>query len=205
MIFFKDEAPHVEDYDKVRDELLKLKWLQKIYNIENNRNVYDVTGIGYQYYFAICMSVNRDQLFGGPKLTMGQDSAYIQGSIDLHKEGFLIDGIDGTKMTPMAAEYLYVLTDSHGKVVQATIKLKNGRNTKKDTNWGEKLGNGFASFMKGMQGVSKIAQQYDKHSTGATRNAWSTEKSVLSPNKASGYKKRKKKTTRRKKRRYYKS
>ena len=200
MIFFKDEAPHVEDYDKVRDELLKLKWLQKIYNIENNRNVYDVTGIGYQYYFAICMSVNRDQLFGGPKLTMGQDSAYIQGSIDLHKEGFLIDGIDGTKMTPMAAEYLYVLTDSHGKVVQTTIKLKKGKKTKTDTNWGEKLGSGLASFMKGMNSMSKMAQQYDKSSTKATQNAWGTQSKPSPRNSVSSTKSKRLKTRKSKKR-----
>ena len=58
MMFFKDNAPHVEDYDRTRDELVQLGWLQKIYNIEYNKNVYDTTSIGYQYYFAICMKVN---------------------------------------------------------------------------------------------------------------------------------------------------
>jgi len=204
MKFFKDDAPIVEDYDRTRAELMAEGWLSKIYNVEKIRSVYDITDLGYQYYFAICMQAGYTQLFTGPTLAEGQTHGAIEDDIDLVREGFIVEGIDAKKLTPRAADYLYVLTDSHGKVVQATIKLKNGRNTKKDTNWGEKLGNGFASFMKGMQGVSKIAQQYDKHSTGATRNAWSTEKSVLSPNKASGYKKRKKKTTRRKKRRYYK-
>ena len=43
MIFFKDEGPYVEDYDKTRDELISLGWIQKIYNIELKRAVYDIT------------------------------------------------------------------------------------------------------------------------------------------------------------------
>ena len=204
MKFFKDDAPIVEDYDRTKTELIEEGWLSKIYNVEKIRSVYDITDLGYQYYFAICMQAGYKQLFTGPKLADGQTHGAIEDEIDLVREGFIIEGIDAKKLTPRAADYLYVLTDLHGKVVQATIKLKGGKNRKKDTNWGEKLGNGFASFMKGMQGMSKMAQAYDKSSTRSTRNAWSTDSSVFSPNKVSGNKKRKKKTTRRKKRRYYK-
>ena len=146
------------------------------------------------------MKVDRNQLFGGPKLTEGQTSAYINENIDLEKEGFLTDGIDGVKMTPMAAEYLYVLTSSHGEVVQATIKLKskNSKNSKNDTM--TKLGKGFASFMKGMQGMSKMAQQYDKASTKATQNAWGTNQSPSPRNRASSNKSKRRKTRKRKKR-----
>ena len=82
MIFFKDEAPFVEDYDDVRAELVKQGWLQKIYNVELNRAVYDITDIGYQYYFAICMELDYDSLFGGPKIAEGQTKAFINENID---------------------------------------------------------------------------------------------------------------------------
>ena len=204
MKFFKDDAPIVEDYERTRAELMEEGWLSKIYNVEKIRSVYDITDLGYQYYFAICMQAGYKQLFTGPKLADGQTHGAIEDEIDLVREGFIVEGIDAKKLTPRAADYLYVLTDSHGKVVQATIKLKSGKHVKNDTNWGEKLGKGFASFMRGMQGVSKMAQTYDKSSTRSTRNVWSTDSSVFSPNKVSGKKKRKTKTARRKKRRYYK-
>lgn len=204
MKFFKDDAPIVEDYERTRAELMEEGWLSKIYNVEKIRSVYDITDLGYQYYFAICMQAGYKQLFTGPTLAEGQTHGIIEDEIDLVREGFIVEGIDAKKLTPRAADYLFVLTDSHGKVIQATIKLKNGKHVKSDTNWGEKLGKGFASFMKGMQGVSKMAQTYDKSSTRSTRNVWSTDSSVFSPNKVSGKKKRKKKTSRRKKRRYYK-
>ena len=204
MKFFKDDAPIVEDYERTRAELMEEGWLSKIYNVEKIRSVYDITDLGYQYYFAICMQAGYKQLFTGPTLAEGQTHGIIEDEIDLVREGFIVEGIDAKKLTPRAADYLFVLTDSHGKVIQATIKLKSGKHVKSDTNWGEKLGKGFASFMKGMQGVSKMAQTYDKSSTRSTRNVWSTDSSVFSPNKVSGKKKRKKKTSRRKKRRYYK-
>ena len=206
MIFFKDDGPQIEDYDKTRNDLLELGWLQKIYNTELNRSVYDITSLGYQYYFAICMSIDHTHLFGGPTLTEGQTTAYIDDTINLVEEGFIIEGIDCKKLTPKAAEYLYVLTDAHGKDVTMTIKLNNKsskpQSGKQKTDWGAKLGKGFASFMKGMQGMSKMAQQYDKSSTKATRSAWGSDNSYFPPKRTLGSKKRKKST---KKRRYRKS
>ena len=204
MIFFKDDGPQIEDYDKTRNDLLELGWLQKIYNTELNRSVYDITSLGYQYYFAICMSIDHTHLFGGPTLTEGQTTAYIDDTINLVEEGFIIEGIDCKKLTPKAAEYLYVLTDAHGKDVTMTIKLNNKsskpQSGKQKTDWGAKLGKGFASFMKGMQGMSKMAQQYDKASTKATQNAWGTNQSPSPRNRASSNKSKRRKTRKRKKR-----
>ena len=202
MKFFKNDAPIVEDYEKTRDELIEAGWLSKIYNVEKIRSVYDTTDLGYQYYFAMCMETGHKQLFNGPKLAQGQNRCFINEDIDLIKEGFIIEGIDAKKLTPKAAEYLYVLTDAHGKNIQATIKLTNDGHKKNDTDWGTKLGKGFASFMKGMQGMSKMAQQYDKSSTKATRSAWGSDNSYFPTKRTLGSKKRKKST---KKRRYRKS
>ena len=201
MKFFKDDAPIVEDYDRTRAELMAEGWLSKIYNVEKMRSVYDITDLGYQYYFAICMQAGYKQLFTGPKLADGQTHGAIEDEIDLVREGFIIEGIDAKKLTPRAADYLYVLTDSHGKVVQAKIKLKNGKKAKTDTNWGEKLGKGVASFMRGMQGMSKMAQQYDKSSTKATRSVWDKTKKSSPRKKVSGYKRKRKKPTKKKWRR----
>ena len=118
MIFFRDNAPPIEDYDKTLNELIDLGWIQKIYNVEMNKSIYDITSLGYQYYFAICMKAGYTQMFGGPTLTEGQTTAYINEDIDLVEEGYLIDGIDSVKLTPTAAEHLYVLTDAHGKEVK---------------------------------------------------------------------------------------
>ena len=206
MKFFKDEGPYVEDYDKTRDDLISLGWIQKVYNIELKRSMYDTTGLGYQYYFAICMAVNHTHLFAGPTLTEGQTTAYIDDTIDLAEEGFIIDGIDCKKLTPKAAEYVYVLTDSQGKDASPVIKLnkKNNKNQigKQKTDWGTKLGVGFAQFMKGMQSLSKAAQQYDTQSTKATRTAWGTPDNTYSSRHnvaVKKYKKRKSRKTKRKK------
>ena len=124
-MFFKRNAPIIADYDKTKSDLLKLDWLVEIYDAESNKSIYEITNLGYQYYFAICMKVNRIQMFSGPTLAEGQTTAYINDDIDLTEEGYLVDGIDCEKLTPKAAEYLYVLTDLHGKEI--TIKNQNAK------------------------------------------------------------------------------
>ena len=208
MIFFKDEGPYVEDYDRTRDDLISLGWIQKVYNIELKRSIYYNTVLGYQYYFAICMAVNHTHLFAGPTLTEGQTTAYIDDTIDLAEEGFIIDGIDCKKLTPKAAEYVYVLTDSQGKDASPVIKLnkKNSKPqdySKQKTDWGSKLGIAFAQFMKGMQSMSKAAQQYDTQSTKATRDAWGTPKKTYSSRHNVAVKKYKKRKTRKTKKKKY--
>ena len=186
MMFFKRNAPTIVDYDKTKSELLRLGWLTEIYNIETNKSVYDITDLGYQYYFAICMSVGCDQLFDGPRLAEGQDRAFINEDIELVGEGYLIDGIDCQKLTPKAAEYLYVLTDLHGKEI--TIKNQNAKTAKSGS--ANKVGKYTAMFMRGMQKLSESAQEYDKTSTTSTRNAWGKNKKSSSRKKTSSIKRK---------------
>ena len=186
MIFFRRNAPTIVDYDKTKSELLRLEWLTEIYNIETNKSVYDITDLGYQYYFAICMSVNYTQMFSGPRLAEGQTTAYIDDDIDLTEEGYLVDGIDCKKLTPKAAEYLYVLTDLHGKEI--TIKNQNAKTAKSGS--ANKVGKYTAMFMRGMQKVSEAAKEYDKTSTTSTRNAWGKNKKSSSRKKTSSIKRK---------------
>ena len=90
MMFFKRNAPTVVDYDKTKSELLRLGWLVEIYDVESNKSIYNITNLGYQYYFAICMKVNRIQIFSGPTLAEGQSTAYIDDDIDLTEEDYLV-------------------------------------------------------------------------------------------------------------------
>ena len=186
MIFFRRNAPTIVDYDKTKSELLRLEWLTEIYNIETNKSVYDITDLGYQYYFAICMSVGCDQLFDGPRLAEGQDRAFINEDIELVGEGYLIDGIDCQKLTPKAAEYLYVLTDLHGKEI--TIKNQNAKTVKSGS--ANKVGKYTSMFMRGMKKLSESAQDYDKTSTTSTRNAWGKKKKSSSRKKTSSIKRK---------------
>ena len=186
MIFFRRNAPTIVDYDQTKSELLRLEWLAEIYNIETNKSVYDITDLGYQYYFAICMSVGCDQLFDGPRLAEGQDRAFINEDIELVGEGYLIDGIDCQKLTPKAAEYLYVLTDLHGKEI--TIEKQNAKTAKSGS--ANKVGKYTAMFMRGMQKVSEVAKEYDKTSTTSTRNAWGKNKKSSSRKKTSSIKRK---------------
>ena len=195
-MFFKSNTPTVADYDKTKSELIRLGWLVEIYDVEDNKSIYNITSLGYQYYFAICMKIGYAQMFGGPTLTEGQTTAYIDADIDLVEEGYLIDGIDSAKLTPIAAEYLYVLTDAHGKEVKVK-KLKSMR--QKNSSTASKIGVGMMKFMKGIQQVSKVAQEYDKQSTSATQNFWGEDKG--SSKKKSKAKKTKKKRSGHKKRR----
>ena len=172
-MFFKRNAPTVVDYDKTKSDLLRLGWLVEIYDIESNKSIYDITNLGYQYYFAICMKVGRAQMFSGPTLAEGQTTAYIDDDIDLTEEGYLVDGIDCEKLTPKAAEYLYVLTDLHGKEI--TIKNQNAKTVKSGS--ANKVGKYTSMFMRGMKKISESAQDYDKTSTTSTRNAWGKNKS----------------------------
>jgi len=201
MMFFKRNAPTVVDYDKTKSELLRLGWLVEIYDVESNKSIYDITNLGYQYYFAICMKVNYTQMFSGPTLAEGQTTAYINEDIDLTEEGYLVDGIDCKKLTPKAAEYLYVLTDLHGKEI--TIKNQNAKTVKSGS--ANKVGKYTSMFMRGMKKLSESAQDYDKTSTTSTRNAWGKNKKSSSRKKTSAskrkarYNKRKSNTKKRRK------
>ena len=186
MRFFKSNIPTIVDYDKTKSELLRLGWLVEIYDIESNKSIYNITNLGYQYYFAICMSVNYTQMFSGPTLAEGQTTAYIDGDIDLTEEGYLVDGIDCKKLTPKTAEYLYVLTDLHGKEI--TIEKQNAKTAKSGS--ANKVGKYTAMFMRGMQKVSEVAKEYDKTSTTSTRNAWGKKKKSSSRRKTSVRKRR---------------
>jgi len=186
-MFFKSNTPTVADYDKTKSELLRLGWLVEIYDVEDNKSIYNITSLGYQYYFAICMKAGYTQMFGGPSLTEGQTTAYIDADIDLVDEGYLIDGIDRAKLTPTAAEYLHVLTDVHGKKVKVK-KQKN--NQQRNSSTASKIGVGMMKFMKGIQEASRAAQEYDKNSTVATRNAWDKKEKSSSRRKTSTRKRR---------------
>ena len=186
MMFFKRNAPTVVDYDKTKSDLLRLGWLVEIYDVESNKSIYDITNLGYQYYFAICMKVGRAQMFSGPTLAEGQTTAYIDDYIDLTEEGYLVDGIDCEKLTPKAAEYLYVLTDLHGKEI--TIKNQNTKTAKSGS--ANKVGKYTAMFMRGMKKLSESAQDYDKTSTTSTRNAWGKNKKNSSRKKTSSIKRK---------------
>ena len=185
-MFFKSNIPTIVDYDKTKSELLRLGWLVEIYDVESNKSIYDITNLGYQYYFAICMSVNYTQMFSGPTLAEGQTTAYINGDIDLTEEGYLVDGIDCKKLTPKTAEYLYVLTDLHGKEI--TIEKQNAKMAKSGS--ANKVGKYTAMFMRGMQKVSEVAKEYDKTSTTSTRNAWGKKKKSSSRKKISSIKRK---------------
>ncbi len=185
-MFFKRNAPIIADYDKTKSDLLRLGWLVEIYDAESNKSIYDITNLGYQYYFAICMKVNRIQMFSGPTLAEGQTTAYINGDIDLTEEGYLVNGIDCEKLTPKAAEYLYVLTDLHGKEI--TIKNQNTKTAKSGS--ANKVGKYTAMFMRGMKKLSESAQDYDKTSTTSTRNAWGKNKKSSSRKKISSIKRK---------------
>ncbi len=186
MMFFKRNAPTVVDYDKTKSDLLRLGWLVEIYDVESNKSIYDITNLGYQYYFAICMKVNRIQMFSGPRLAEGQSAAYIDDDIDLIEEGYLVDGIDCEKLTPKAAEYLYVLTDLHGKEI--TIKNQNAKTVKSGS--ANKVGKYTSMFMRGMKKLSESAQDYDKTSTTSTRNVWGKKKKSSSRKKTSSIKRK---------------
>ena len=185
-MFFKRSVPTIVDYDKTKSELLSLGWLSEIYNIESNKSIYDITDLGYQYYFAICMKADCDQMFTGPRLADGQTTAYIHDYIDLTEEGYLIHSIDCEKLTPKAAEYLYVLTDLHGKEI--TIKNQNAKTAKSGS--ANKVGKYTSMFMRGMQKLSESAQEYDKTSTVSTRNAWGKDKKSSSRKKISSIKRK---------------
>ena len=186
MMFFKRNAPTVVDYDKTKSELLRLGWLAEIYDVESNKSIYDITDLGYQYYFAICMKADCDQMFTGPRLADGQTTAYIHDYIDLTEEGYLVHSIDCEKLTPKAAEYLYVLTDLHGKEI--TIKNQNAKTAKSGS--ANKVGKYTSMFMRGMQKLSESAQEYDKTSTVSTRNAWGKDKKSSSRKKISSIKRK---------------
>ena len=185
-MFFKRNIPTIVDYDKTKLELLSLGWLSEIYDVESNESIYEITDLGYQYYFAICMKAGRDQLFTGPRLADGQTTAFIRDYIDLIEEGYLVHSIDCEKLTPKAAEYLYVLTDLHGKEI--TIKNQNAKTVKSGS--ANKVGKYTSMFMRGMKKLSESAQDYDKTSTTSTRKAWGKKKKSSSRKKISSIKRK---------------
>ena len=185
-MFFKRNIPAIADYDKTKLDLLRLGWLSEIYDVESNESIYEITDLGYQYYFAICMKAGRDQLFTGPRLANGQTTAFIRDFIDLIEEGYLVHIIDCEKLTPKAAEYLYVLTDLHGKEITSEGHEKKTSKSSAVS----KIAKYSSRFMRGLQKVSEVAQEYDKASTKATRNTWGKDKKNSSRKRMSSFKRK---------------
>ena len=173
MIFSKaNKIPDGLDYDKTVSKLLKLGWLSEIFDVESNKSVYQITDLGYQYYFTICLTTGNERLFNGPKLVIVVASQYI------FEEGYVIPVRDGQKLTPTGAEYLCVLIDAHDK------EIRTGGKNKKTSKSGtvKKIGKYSAMFMRGLNKASEIAQEYDKQSTIATRKYWVKDKKGACPN-----------------------
>ena len=192
MKFFKGDTPPVEDYDKTVSKLLKLGWLSEIFDVESNKSIYEITSTGSEYYFLICIETGYEQLFNGPRLVEGQTEVLIDEDVDLVEEGLVVNVKDGKYLTPIAAEYLYVMINSLGKNIRS--KKRGAKAPESGTM--NKIGKYSAMFMKGMQKASKAAQEYDKQSTAATQNFWGNDES--SSKKKSEAKKKKKKKDKKK-------
>ena len=177
MIFSKDDKiPDGLDYDKTVSKLLKLGWLSEIFDVESNKLIYQITDLGYQYYFTICLATGYKRLFNGPKQIMDSESV-VNEDMDIFEEGYVIVGRDSQKLTPTGAEYLCVLIDAHDKEIKTGGKNKKA--SKSDTV--NKIGKYSAMFMRGLNKVSEMAQEYDKQSTIATRNYWTKDKKGTCP------------------------
>jgi hypothetical protein len=202
MKFFKGDAPPVEDYDKTVSKLLKLGWLSEIFDVESNKSIYEITSTGSEYYFLICIETGYEQLFNGPRLAEGQTEVLVDEIPDLVEEGFVVNAKDGKYLTPIAAEYLYVMINSLGKDIRS--KKRGAKAPKSGTM--NKIGKYSAMFMRGVQKASEAAQEYDKQSTASTQNFWgndedsSKKKSEAKKKKKSEAKKKKKKKSEAKKR-----
>ena len=101
----------------------------------------------------------------------------VSEDMDIFEEGYVIEGRDSQKLTPTGAEYLCVLIDAHGK------EIRTGGKNKKAPKSGtvNKIGEYSAMFMRGLNKVSEVAQEYDKQSTIATRNYWVEDKKGVCP------------------------
>ena len=178
MIFSKaDKIPDGLDYDKTVSKLLKLGWLSEIFDVESNKSIYQITDLGYQYYFTICLATGYERLFNGPKQIMDSESV-VSEDMDIFEEGYVIPVRDGQKLTPTGAEYLCVLIDAHDKEIRTGGKNK--KTSKSSTV--KKIGKYSAMFMRGLNKASEIAQEYDKQSTTATRKYWVKDKKGACPN-----------------------
>ena len=193
MKFFKGDAPPVEDYDKTVSKLLKLGWLSEIFDVESNKSIYEITSTGSEYYFAICIETGYEQLFNGPRLVEGQTEVLIDEDVDLVEEGLVVNVKDGKYLTPIAAEYLYVMINSLGKDIRS--KKRGAKAPKSGTM--NKIGKYSAMFMRGVQKASEAAQEYDKQSTASTQNFWGNDED--SSKKKSEAKKKKKSEAKKKK------
>ena len=178
MIFSKaNKIPDGLDYDKTVSKLLKLGWLSEIFDVESNKSIYQITDLGYQYYFTICLTTGNERLFNGPKQIMDSESV-VNEDMDIFEEGYVIPVRDSQKLTPTGAEYLCVLIDAHDK------EIRTGGKNKKTSKSGtvKKIGKYSAMFMRGLNKASEIAQEYDKQSTIATRKYWVKDKKGACPN-----------------------
>ena len=178
MIFSKaNKIPDGLDYDKTVSKLLKLGWLSEIFDVESSKSIYQITDLGYQYYFTICLATGNERLFNGPKQIMDSKSV-VNEDMDIFEEGYVIPVRDSQKLTPTGAEYLCVLIDAHDK------EIRTGGKNKKTSKSGtvNKIGKYSAMFMRGLNKASEIAQEYDKQSTIATRKYWVEDKKGACPN-----------------------
>ena len=161
--------PKIDNHSEILTKLQQAKWIAKIADVDSGKNIYWMTLKGQENYAVICNLLQRHQMYSGPTLSKffllvknGKKIKAYESFTSSNLGLSMITKIDKSNgndvyaLTPKGAEYMYVMTESHGRdefwFGKPKVKGKKGDKTLE-----QKIGEISVKVIKGVNKVGKMS------------------------------------------------
>ena len=161
--------PKIDNHSEILTKLQQAKWIAKIADVDSGNNIYWMTLKGQENYAVICNLLQRHQMYSGPTLSKffllekngKKHKAYESFTSDILGLSMVtkIDKVKGNDiyaLTPKGAEYLFVMTESHGRKEFWFGKPKD-KKSKSNKTLEQKIGEVSVKVIKGVNKVGKMS------------------------------------------------
>ena len=145
----KNMNSETNDIEKL---LVEYGLVAKVGDRKNKNVVYNITDDGMDVYRFVCASLNKESMFGGPKVSIGTREMLFETGSET-KVNDIITVIDGEPR----------LTEFGFKMIKTMIKMDGEKTERKDTGTkAEKFNKIMFGIVGGIQKVSNAGQKMDK-------------------------------------------
>ena len=161
--------PKIDNHSEILTKLQQAKWIAKIADVDSGNNIYWMTLKGQENYAVICNLLQRHQMYSGPTLSKffllekngKKHKAYESFTSDILGLSMVtkidkVKGKDIYALTPKGAEYLFVMTESHGRKEFWFGKPKD-KKSKSNKTLEQKIGEVSVKVIKGVNKGGKMS------------------------------------------------
>lgn len=150
--------------NKIEKLLVEYGLVAKVGDRKNKNVVYNITDDGMDVYRFVCASLNKESMFGGPKVNIG---TRVESNLNYHimHKSHLFETGSETKVNDIITviDGEPRLTEFGFKMIKTMIKMNGEKTERKDTGTkAEKFNKIMFGIVGGIQKVSNAGQKMDK-------------------------------------------